>query len=557
LAERGRGDFINKIKPRKLREFLKSSLALVLQMEAKFSCFFMLHSLCMIFLLLSLPSCSSSNRLEGYVYYRLNTNPTTLDPALVVDVTGGSIASKLFNGLVRIDKDLSIQPDIARDWSISRDGLTYIFRLKKGVYFSNKQEVKADDFKYSFKRILDPKSKSPNTWVLEKILGADDFMKGEAKDIKGIKVINDYTLEMRLKKPFSPFLSLLTMTAAYVVPSGEIEKSGPDFSSHPVGTGPFVLKEWLPNRELRLERRGDYFDDQAKVKGIIYRIIPEDLTAVTEFELGNLDIITIPASEYLRYRKDQTKQNFISSLKGINTYYLGLNCSRSPFNNVNIRRAINHAIDREKILNTIYEGRGRLAEGPVPDIIRTWNNKLSYEYNPEKAREIIKREGQEGITISFYVTADQEVIDVAEVIQAYIEAIGIHVKIKQLEWSAYKEALNKGEPNMFYLSWWADYPDPENFLFPLFHSSNFGAGGNRTRYRNPAVDSLIEKGQQTLKKKERDLLYKKAEALIVADAPWISLWHRTDFTIRQQRVENYKIYPIYSMDKGTEISLSK
>ena len=520
-----------------------------------------LSPFCMVFfichLLFILPCCSSKNRFEGYIYYRLNTNPTTLDPALIIDVTGGSIASKLFNGLVRLDEDLSIQPDIARDWSISRDGLTYTFRLKHGIYFSNKQEVKAYDFKYSFKRILDSKSKSPNTWVLEKILGANDFMRGRAEDVRGITVIDDYTLKIRLKRPFSPFLSLLTMTAAYVVPFEEVERSGPDFSSHPVGTGPFVLKEWLPNRELKLERRGDYFDGPAKVKGIIYRIIPEDLTAVTEFELGNLDIITIPASEYLRYRKDPTKQNFISSLKGINTYYLGLNCSKPPFHNLNIRRAINHAIDREKILNTIYEGRGRLSEGPVPDTIRTWNNHLYYEYNPEKAREIIKREGQEGITISFYVTADQEVIDIAEVIQSYIESIGIHVRIKQLEWSAYKEALNRGEPNMFYLSWWADYPDPENFLFPLFHSSNFGAGGNRTRYRNPAVDSLIEKGQHTLDEKERNLCYKKAEELIVADAPWVFLWHRTDFTIRQPWVENYKIYPIYSMDKGIEIFLSK
>lgn len=514
-------------------------------------------TLCIVLLLLILSSCSSQNRLESYIYYRLNTNPTTLDPALIVDVTGGLIAAKLFNGLVRLGEDLSIQPDIARDWSVSKDGLTYIFRLKRAVYFSNNREVKAYDFKYSFQRILGPKSKSPNTWVLEKILGADDFMKGRDEDVKGIRVKDDYTLEIRLKRPFSPFLSLLTMTAAYVVPSEEVERLGPDFSSQPVGTGPFVLREWLPNRELRLVKREDYFDGTARVKGIIYRIIPEDLTTVTEFELGNLDIITIPASEYLRFKKDPAKQNFISSLNGINTYYLGLNCSKPPFNNPSLRRAINHAIDREKILNTIYEGRGRLAAGPVPDNIRTWNTQPYYEYNPEKAREIIKKEGQEGITISFYVTADQEIIDIAEVIQSYIKAVGIDVEIKQLEWSAYKEALNRGEPNMFYLSWWADYPDPENFLFPLFHSSNFGAGGNRTRYCNPAVDSMIEKGQHALDREERALFYKKAEKLIVADVPWVFLWHRTDFTIRQPWIKNYKIYPIYTMDKGTEISLSR
>ena len=509
-------------------------------------------------LLLSvLTSCSSKNRLDDYIYYRLNTNPTTLDPALIVDVTGGSIAAKLFNGLVRLGEDLSIQPDIARDWSISKDGMTYTFRIKKDVYFSNKREVKAYDFKFSFNRILHPSSKSPNTWVLEKILGADEFMKGKANDIKGIRVKDDYTLEIRLKEAFSPFLSLLTMIAAYVVPFEEVEKRGPDFSIHPVGTGPFVLKEWLPNQQLLLEKRKDYFDGSAHVKGIVYRIISEDITAVTEFELGNLDIISLPASEYMRFRKDPAEKNFISSLKGINTYYIGLNCSKPPFNNPDIRKAVYLAIDREKILNTIYEGRGRPATGPVPDVIRTWDNKIQYEYNPEKAKEVIEREGLEGTAISFYVTADQEVVDIAEVIQSYISYIGMKVNIKQLEWSAYKEALNRGEPNMFYLSWWADYPDPENFLFPLFHSSNFGAGGNRTWYSNPAVDKLIEEGQHTLDRNERNLLYKKAEELIVGDTPAVFLWHRTDFTVRQPWIRNYKIYPIYSMDKGTEVFLSR
>ena len=505
-------------------------------------------------LLFCITTCSSGNRLQGYVYYRLNTNPTTLDPSLIVDVTGGLISAKIFNGLVRLGDDLSIQPDIAKDWSISRDGLTYSFRLRQGIYFSNKREVKAHDFKYSFKRILEHRSKSPNTWVFEKILGAKDFMEERTDDVKGIKVKDDYILEIRLEKPFSPFLNLLTMTAAYVVPEEEVERWGPDFSSHPVGTGPFILKEWLPNREIKLEKREDYFDRPAKVKGIIYRIIPEDLTAVTEFETGNIDVLTIPASEYLRYKNDPERQGLISSIKGINTYYLGLNCSKAPFDNLNLRKAINYAIDREKILNTIYERRGRLASGPVPDIIRKWDMQLRYEYNPEKAQELIKKELSEGITVNFYITADQEVTDIAEVIQSYISAAGIEVRIKQLEWSAYKEALNRGEADMFFISWWADYPDPENFLFPLFHSSNFGPAGNRTRYTNPQVDRLIEKGQMTMDENMRNKFYQEAEKIIVEDSPWVFLWHRTDFTIRQPWVKSSKIYLIYSMDKGTEIS---
>ncbi len=500
--------------------------------------------------------CTSQNRLEGYVYYRINANPTTLDPSLIVDVTGGSIAAKLFNGLVKIGDDLSIQPDLAENWTVSPDGLTYKFQIKKGVLFSNNKEVKADDIKYSFNKIMNPKNRSPHTWVLEKIYGAYDFMNGKTDDIKGLRVIDDYSIEIRLEEPFSPFLSLLTMPAAYIVPKEEVEKWGRDFSSHPIGTGPFVLRKWVQNQEIQLVRREDYFGEPANVKGIIYRIIPEDLTAVTEFEIGNIDVLTIPASEYSRYKDNPDRNPLISSIKGLNTYYLGLNCSKEPFNNPALRKAIHYAIDRKKILDTIYEKRGRLASGPVPDIMRKWDLKDIYEYDPEKSVRLIKAQGMEGLSIDFFVTAEQEVIDIAEVIQAYIKDIGIQVNLKRLEWSAYKESIDRGEPDMFYLSWWADYPDPENFLSPLFHSKNFGPAGNRVRYKNTTVDSLIESGQYTNDENKRNMFYRQAEEIIVSDAPWVFLWHRTDFTIRQPWIKSYKIYPIYHMDKGTEISLA-
>lgn len=503
---------------------------------------------------ISVFSCSHQNRLKGYVYYRLNANPSTLDPALIVDVTGGFISAKLFNGLVRLDEKLNVIPDIAEKWTISGDGLTYTFDLRSDVKYSNNHSVTAHDFKYSFKRILDPKTRSPNTWVLEKIAGAKDFMEGRTEDVTGIRVINEQTLEIRLEKPFSPFLYLLTMSAAYVVPEEEVKRWGPDFSTNPVGTGPFVLKEWLPNRELRLEKNEGYFEKGAKVRGIVYRIIPEDLTAMTEFELGNIDVISVPATGFQKYRDDPKWKDLMASIKGINTYYIGLNCSRPPFDNPELRRAMNLAVDRKKLLSTFYENRGRPAAGPVPDLLRKWDAPPSYEYDPKKAQEIVASLGMRGRTIHFYVAADQEVVDMAEFIQSYINKTGLKVKITQMEWSAFKEATNRGEPDMFWLSWWADYPDPEDFLFPLFHSSNTGPAGNRARYMNPEVDILIERGQAARNEKQRDRFYEKAERLIVSDSPWVFFWHKTDHALRQPWIKDYRIYPIYSIDKGTDIS---
>lgn len=498
-------------------------------------------------------SCSTLNRLEGFVYYRLSANPATLDPALMVDLASGSIAAKIFNGLVRLNEDMEVAPDISEGWTISPDGLTYRFRLKKGIKYSNNQDVKANDIKYSFVRILDPKTRSPNIWVLDKIAGAKAFMAGRARDVSGIKVIDDHTIDIRLEKPFSPFLYLLTMPAAYIVPEGEVRSLGPDFSFHPVGTGPFVIKEWLPDRTLRLEKRDDYFDNKAIVRGIVYRIIPEDLTAVTEFELGNIDVISIPASHFRKFMDDPKWNRHIYPVKGINTYYLGMNCSRPPFDRTDIRKAVSLAIDRDKLLTTFYENRGRIASGPVPDILRKWEISSGYGYDPEKAKNIIEKEGFKNRAINFYVTADQEVVDMAEFIQAYLNKAGLRVRIKQLEWSAYKEAINRGEPDLFWLSWWADYPDPENFLFPLFHSSNFGPAGNRVRYKNSEVDRMIELGRHANNKTERAAYYGKAEKLIIRDAPWVFFWHKTDYLVTQHYVTNFKTYPVYTMDKGTEI----
>ncbi|HEX8949666.1 MAG TPA: ABC transporter substrate-binding protein [Dissulfurispiraceae bacterium] len=506
-------------------------------------------------------SCTTSDRSYDYIYYRLNANPTSLDPALVVDVPGASVIAKLFNGLVKLDDNLDVAPDIAERWEVAKDGTEYRFFLRKGIRFPGGREVRAGDFKYSFERILDPATRSPNTWVFDKVDGAKEFREGKVKEVSGFRVVDDYTFEIRLQRPFSPFLRMLTMTPAYVVPREAVKKWGVDFSSHPAGTGPFTLEKWLPGREVVLEKTKGYFEGEAAAGGIVYRIIPEDLTAVTEFEMGNLDVISLPASAYAKFRNDKKWSGHVVSLNGLNTYYLGLNASKPPFDNPNLRRAVSRAIDKKRILDTFYEGRGRLAEGPVPELLRKWEldagTRDLYGYDPARAREEIRREGKTGMKVSMYITADQDVVDLAEIIQSYLLDVGIKVEIKQLEWSAYKEAINKGEPDMFWLSWWADYPDAENFLFPLFHSSNFGPAGNRTRYANREVDTLIEKGQYALDEKDRNRYYKKAEELIIKDAPWVPFWHRTDFLVMQPWIKGYEVYPIYSMDKGMRVRIER
>ena len=513
--------------------------------------------LCFI-LFFAIISCSARNRLDDYLYFRVNSNPTSLDPALITDVQGSVIAAKLFSGLVRLDARLKVVPDIAERWEVSKDGRTYRFYLKKGVLFNHGREVTANDFKYSFERIIKPSTKSPNTWIFDNVAGAKSFREGRTDGVTGFRVIDPYELEISLTLPFSPFLKMLTMTPAYVVPQDVAEAKGADFALNPSGTGPYILESWLPNQQVVLRRNDKYSGGVAQLKGVVFRIIPEDLTALTEFELGNIDIMQIPSSAYWKLKNDSKWKPYIEALQSLNTYYLGLNTAKPPLDNPILRRAIGLAIDRKKILETFYEGRGRLAEGPVPDLLRTWvlnKNTRALGYDAAMAKQMIKEHGFAGTRLTLYIAADQESVDLAEIIHSYLGDVGLTVDIRQLEWSAYKSAVNRGEPDMFWLSWWADYPDAENFLFPLFDSANLGPAGNRTGYVNRVVDRLIEEGQHSVDQRKRDHLYQKAEEKIISDAPWVFFWHKTDYIIRQPWVSGFKVYPIYNMDKGMDVSL--
>ena len=515
--------------------------------------------LCFV-LLFAFVSCSARNRLDDYLYCRLNSNPATLDPALITDVQASVIAAKLFNGLVKLDDRLNVVSDIAERWEVSKDGRTYRFYLKKGFLFSTGREVTAQDLKYSFERILKHATKAPNAWIFDNVAGAKSFREGRTGGVEGFGVINHYEFEINLTLPFSPFLKMLTMTPAYVVQREIVESRGADFASNPSGTGPYFLDSWMPNQQVVLKRNDRYSGGAARLKGIVFRIITEDLTALTEFELGNIDILLVPSSAYQKLKNDAKWNPYIESIQGLNTYYLGLNTSRPPLDAPVLRKAISLAVDRKKILETFYEGRGRLAEGPVPDLLRTWGsdrNTKVIDYNPAMARQIVKEHGLTGTRLTLYVAADQEAVDLAEIIQGYLADAGLTVIIRQLEWSAYKSAINRGEPDMFWLSWWADYPDAENFLFPLFDSANLGPAGNRTRYVNRDVDHLIEQGQHSVEQRQRDRIYQKAEEKIISDAPWVFFWHKTDYVIRQPWVSGFKGYPIYNMDKGMDVQLRK
>ncbi len=504
-------------------------------------------------------SCGRAERDYSELRLGLPQDPTSLDPAMIVDVAGASVAAKLFNGLVRFDETMNIAPDIASEWRVSGDGRVYTFHLRPDVVFHNGRRLTASDVKFSFERVLSPQAGSRRKWLFEPVLGARDFIERRSNKVEGFTVIDERTIQITLERPLSVFLGFLAMPNAYIVPSEEIERWGKDFSDHVVGTGPFALEEWKHDEFLKLARNDGYFGVPAKVKAVTYRILPEDFTRVAEFEAGNLDVLEIPTAEFARLTADPFWQKHIESRVGLNIYYLGFNCRKPPMDRPAFRQAVNMAIDRQKIVDVTLQGRARLATGPIPPELPGHNPHVSgYSYDPSRARDMIHEfENELRRPLKLYQSADRRVLETTEAIQYYLEKAGIDVDIVQIEWTAFKQALSKGEADMFVLSWYADYPDAENFLFPVFHSSNWGAAGNRAFYRNPAFDALIEKAQREPDSKKRIDLYQEAEQLVVRDAPWVFLWHRTDFFLTQPWVSNFRPAAIVNADKGNEIELTR
>ena len=509
---------------------------------------------------LYLAGCGGGQRPAGKVYRTyLSADPTTLDPALSNDAGSGELCALLYNGLVRFDHQTTILPDIAERWEISPDSRTYTFHLRSGVRFTNGREVTAEDFRYSFERVMDPATRSSRGWVFDPIAGARDYAAGTAGQISGIRVVDPQTLEITLEKPFAPFLGFLAMPAALVVPREEIERWGQDFSEHAVGTGPWMLEEWVHDDYLLLRANDDYFGIRPKLSRVRYRIIPETMTVTAEFEAGNLEWMSIPSAEFERWTEDPRWQPFIRSQLKLQDTYIGINNQKPPFDDIRVRQALNYAVDVVTIMETIRPGRGLRANGAIPPgLPGSDDGRPPYPYDPQKARRLLAEAGYpDGFRMEIWKMQSPEVARILEAVQAYLADVGIRAEIISRDWGMLKQAINQGQPDAYYMTWLADYPDGENFLYPTFHSSNWGGGGNRARYKNERVDELIEQARSLLDDEGRIELYRRIDEIVHREAAWLYLWYPKIFVVHQPWVKNFRQHLMFNADKLLEVDIQE
>jgi ABC-type transport system substrate-binding protein len=499
-----------------------------------------------------LPACSGEEE-SPLLHLALQTEPTTVDPAYSVDVSSGMISSLIHANLVAYEPGGELVPDLARSWHVSPDGKRYTFHLGR-ANFSCGRRVTSHDVLFSLKRLLDPATISPRWWVLRALTGASAYHGGLEWSDSCAEAPDDTTVVLHLERPSIHFLSLLTMPAAGIVCPEEALSRGKDYGRHPCGSGPWRLAQWREGEELILERNPRFVGPMPAVAGISVRVIPEPMTSIAEFEVGNLDILDIPRSELDLWRSAGAR--FLQA-EELRVAYIGLNTTRPPFDDVRVRRALNMAVDVESVIAHVLFGAGVEARGSVPDPLRRWAPPADiYPYDREQAKALLAEAGYpRGFEMEIWQRENPEGGRVLESIQAYLAGIDVHVRLVTREWGAFKQAVDQGTPDAFYLDWFADYPDPENFLMPLFHSSNRGGGGNRARFANALVDSLLDAAALCGSEAERWELYRRAEEIVYREAPWIFLWFPIRYEVVSPRLRGYRMPVIFNGQRYLDVSI--
>ena len=509
-------------------------------------------------LTLALVGCSKPQRDPSQMQLILEHDVPTLDPALSTGTNSGKVVALLFSNLVIYDENGSVEPELASTWTISDDARTYVFQLRKDASFSRGRPVTSGDVSYSIHRVLTPATKSPRTWVFDRLKGAKQFVEGESKVIEGVSTPDPHELVLTLAEPFAPFLGFLAMPAAAIVDREAVEREGDSFGRKPMGSGPYMLEEWVMIRKITL-KRNPHSHTKTKLDGVTFRVMNEPFTYSTEFKVGNLDMIPLPYSEEEFFGEHPVWKEQILSRPGLNTYFIGLNCKKGPCSKAELRKAICHAINTKLIVETTRKNQAVRAKGPIPPGLAGHDPEFQgIEYSTEKAREFLKKSGyEEGIELRLLQDDRNENLEVTQLVVSSLAQIGIKVKLCPMEWGVYTSRINEGEFDMYYRSWLADYTDAENFLFPLFHSSQAGSAGNRPRYSIEKVDEMIERAQGMIDENKRLALYRKIQRRVVNDCAYAFLFHKLERVVIQPWLKNFVLYPVFNSYKYDEVYLDE
>jgi len=471
---------------------------------------------------------------------------SVLDPIQVRDEGTAEYVVEIFGGLVTLDLNMKVVPDIAESWDVSPDGLTYTFHLRDDVVFHNGRRVTAEDFKYSFERAADPANASPTVLLyLGNIVGVRERYNNQASEVSGVQVIDERTLQIRVRQPTSYFLAELTYPVAFVVDRQQIEQDPRNWTRRPNGTGPYRVKEFVPGQRIVLVRNERYHLGVPKLQEVRFDLSGGSL--LTRYENNEIHVALVPAIELgaIKEGRSPLAKEYVPNPR-MAVSYLAFNAKQPPFDDPKVRQALAMSVDRDRINDVLLFGTQRPADGILPPEMPGYDESISgYPYDPARAKQLLaesKYANNMPRIVLPYAGAGGEPPDVLLAIQEnWRQQLGIDVELQATEYSAFLRELRRGTFQAFSAGWIADYPDPEDFLDKLFHSQS---PQNEMGYSNPQVDRLLEQARGERDQARRFELYHQAERLILQDAVVIPLFWPVEHQLVKPCVKNWPVVPM-------------
>lgn len=459
---------------------------------------------------------------------------TTLDPAIGYDWVNWSMIKSLYSRLMDYEPGTAkLVPSLAESFEVSPDGLTYTFKLRKGVKFSNGRDLVASDVKWSIERAVNPKTQGPGAGFFGAIAGFDDVAGGKSEVLSGIETPDEGTVIFRLSRPDATFLHVLAINFASVVPKEAVEAAGGDFGKKPVGSGTLVLKDWTIGQKLVFERNPDYFvKGLPHVDKVTIEVGQEPLVALLRLQKGEVDIAGdgIPPAKFLEVKNSPDGAQMIVDGEQLHTGYITLNTRVKPFDDVKVRQAVNMAVNKERITR-ILNGRATPANQPLPPLMPGYDKGFGgYAYDVEKAKALLAEAGlPDGFETVLYATNTDPQPRIAQAIQQDLAAIGIKAEVRTLaQGNVIAAGGTEGEAPMIWsggMAWIADFPDPSNFYGPILGCAGAVQGGwNWSWYCNKDLDQraiAADSMSDPAKAEERQAVWGKIFTDIMADAPWV------------------------------------
>ncbi len=476
-------------------------------------------------------------------------DPLTLDPAVAGDAGSATYIVELFGGLVTLDRDLKIVPDLAESWTVSSDGLAYTFKIRANAQFHNGKPVTATDFKYSLDRTakLGQTTSATAEAYLGDIVGAKDVTRGRAESISGVKVIDARTLEITIDKPKAYFLAKLTYPTAFVVDQQQVESNPRNWTRDPNGTGPYKMAEWRLNERIILEANEKYHLGAPAVKRVLYVLAGG--STLTQYENDELDVASISVNDIERVLspRDPLNKDYKTGAN-LSISYIGFNVSQPPFDDPKVRQAFAMAINRDQIVRVVLKEMLPVANSFMMPGLPGYNSQASLpKFDAAAAKQALAESkykdarGLGQITLTEIGGGANAGITTQAIIEMWRTNLGVEVSIAQSEAASFFEDLDRGRLQMFDIGWIMDYPDPEDIIDLLFHSTS---RQNNTKYKNPQFDTLVEQARIEQDATKRVQLYQQAEQILIQDMPWIPLYFGRDHFVVKPKVKGFEPLPI-------------